>query len=141
MERVRGCDVEQRSAAARRDGLCCLLGMAALYYGFGGVHDHGSASPAVGALLFFSPLIGGMVLGLRGHVPPRHMHVYLGAVNAIATLLPILLFRSGAELTWLAWGSIAQVFSLLGLIAFPAALCSFGGAELGGLVHRSLARQ
>jgi hypothetical protein len=124
--------------SARLDCLCCLIGTVALYFGVGDLHEHGAPSPVTAALLFFAPLIVGMVLGLRGHVLPTVMHVYGGATNAIATMGPLLVMRSEAEVLGLSWWSVAQVLLLLGLIAVPAALCSFAGAELGGLVHRWL---
>jgi hypothetical protein len=124
------------SAAARLDCLYCLLGTVALYYGFGALDERGISSPASAGFLFFSPIIVGMLLGLRGHVLPLRMHVYFGAVNAMATIGPLLAIRAEAELLRLSWWSIAQVVLLLGVIAFPAALCSLAGVGLGGLVRR-----
>ena len=92
-----GGNVGQMSAAASLDYLYCLLGTAALYWWFGILHRQGSPSPSLAAILLFSPLVGAVVLGLRGHVLPILVHVHCGATNAIAAILPLVVIGPGDQ--------------------------------------------
>jgi hypothetical protein len=123
------------SAAARLDCLYCLLGTAALYFWFGDLHKQGTPSRALAAALMLSPLIAGIVLGLRGHVLPVLLHVQWGVSNALAAIVPLLGLRAG-DLQRLSWRSAEQVLFMLALIALASGLCSLAGTELGGIVHR-----
>ena len=121
------------------DGLDVLIATAALalYVCFGERHGQDASSRALAAVLFFSPLMGGLVLGLRGHVSPLVIHVTCGAANAIAAVLPLIVVGpESRELLRMSWLSAAQVISVLGLIALGAGLSSFAGAELGASVQR-----
>jgi hypothetical protein len=132
-EKSNGCRL---SAAASLDSLYFLIATAALYFWFADLHRHGTPSRTVVAALAFSPLVGGIVLGLRGHVLPTVVHVVCGGNCAIAAILPLVVIRPGSgNLLRVSWWSVAQGASLLALIALAAGLGSLAGAELGGLVH------
>jgi hypothetical protein len=123
------------SAAAMLDCLYCLLGTAALYFWFGDLHRQGTPSRALVAALTLSPLIAGIVLGLRGHVLPMCLHVQWGISNALSAIVPLLGLRAG-DLQRLSWRSAGQVLFMLALIALASGVCSLAGTELGGIVHR-----
>jgi hypothetical protein len=124
---------DTRAGAATLDCLYVLIVSAALYGCFGQHHSQGIPSRALAAVLLFSPVVGGLVLGLRGHVPPIVIHATCGAANAIAAMLPLTVRMS--------WLNVAQIVPMLGLIAFGAGLSSFAGTELGGIVWRSRRRK
>ena len=124
---------------ATLDCLCVLIVTAALYACFGEHQGQGTASRALAAVLFFLPLVGGVVLGLRGHVPPIAIHVTCGVANAVAAVFPLTVIGAEpGELLRVSWLSVPQVASLLGLVALGAGLSSLGGAELGGIIAEAL---
>lgn len=129
------------SAAASLDCVYFLIATAALYFWFGDLHRHATPSRAVAAALAFSPLVGSIVLALRGHVLPARLHVVCGGNCAIAALLPLLVSAWVQRPFGIPWWSVARVGSLLALVALIAGLSSLAGAELGGLVHRLQQRQ
>jgi len=124
------------SAAASLDCIYFLIATAALYFCFGDLHRHGPPSRAVVAALALSPLVGGIVLGLRGHVLPTVVHVVCGGNCAIAAIVAGHHSAGSGDPLRVSWWSVAQVGSLLALIALIAGLGSLAGAELGGAVHR-----
>ena len=126
-------------AATPLNGFDVLIASAALalYVCFGELHGQGTSSRALAAVLFSSPLMGGVVLGLRGHVSPLVIHVTCGAANAIAAILPLIVVGpESRELLRMPWLSVAQIISVLGVVALGAGLSSFAGAELGASVQR-----
>jgi hypothetical protein len=125
------------SAAARHDCFCFVVVSAVLYGCFGALHKQGTPPYGLAAALFFSPLLGGVILGLRGHVVPFVIHVTCGVSNALAAILPLTVIRPGSgALQRLSWLGVGQVVSILGLVALMAGLSSLAGTEFGGIVER-----
>jgi hypothetical protein len=126
-----------RSASARLDCLYFLMATSALYLSFSELCRHGTLSRALVAALTLSPLVGGILLGLRGHVVPTFLHAQCGGNCAIAAILPLLTIRQGAgQLLRVSWWSVAQIGSLLALITVFAGLGSIAGVELGSVIYR-----
>ena len=129
-------------AATRLDALFVLLVTAGLSGWFGALHRHGAPSPLLAGTLLIAPLVGGIVLGLRGHVLPITLHVAGGASGALATILPLLGLDPGqGALEPLSGWSAAQMVSIFVVLAFTSALTSAMGIELGGFFHRMLERR
>jgi hypothetical protein len=103
------------------------------------LHRQGTPPAGLAAVLFFSPLLGGMILGLRAHGVRTVIHVTSGVGNALAAILPLIVVRprTGAphQMSWL---GVGQVASMLGLVALMAGLSSLAGSEFGGVIERLL---
>jgi hypothetical protein len=125
------------SAAARLDCFCFVVVAAVLYGCFGALHRRGTPPYGLAAVLFVSPLLGGVILGLRGHVVPFVIHVTCGVSSGLAAILPLTVIQPGSgALQRLSWLGVGQVASMLGLVALTAGLSSLAGAEFGGIVGR-----